>query len=234
MTQIKQIFADKNHFESYKSVLSAFHYAFYKKHNKMKKWFIFLVFLLLLVSSCAGTKYKNQANNTTKTYKSEIKEKQDSSQEEYVEYTEDFYFDLDFDLPKPADSSVPVGLADYIIKSASENLGVRYRAGGTTKSGFDCSGLVYTSFKKSDISLPRSSYDMAQYGQKIKDSEAQKGDLIFFITNGGKRINDVGIVTEVLDNEIKFIHSSVQLGVIISSTKEPYYKKNFVKVHRVL
>lgn len=191
----------------------------------MKKEFVFLVLFLLLLTSCAGTKYKNQVYNTTEVHTPEIKEDLDSS-EEYVEYTENYYFDFD--------SSEPVGLADYIIETAVDNLGVKYRTGGTTKAGFDCSGLVYTSFKKYDVSLPRSSYEMAQYGQKIKDSEVQKGDLIFFITNGGKRINHVGIVTEVIDDEIKFIHSSVQLGVIISSTKEPYYKKNYVKVARVL
>lgn len=206
----------------------------------MKKGIIFLVFLSLLVSSCAGTKYKNQATTTTKEYTPIIndsqtnKENSDSS-EEYTAYTEDFDFEFDFDLPKPVlDLSVSVVLVDSIINTATDNLGVRYRTGGTTKSGFDCSGLVYTSFKKYDISLPRSSHEMAQYGHKIKDSEAQKGDLIFFITNGGRRINHVGIITEVLDDEIKFIHSSVQLGVIISSTKEPYYRKNYVKVARVL
>ncbi len=43
-----------------------------------------------------------------------------------------------------------------------------------------------------------------------------------------------GMVTEVLEDEIKFIHSSVQAGVIISSTKENYYARRFVQVNRVL
>ena len=127
--------------------------------------------------------------------------------------------------------------ASYLIKqlinSASDNLGVNYRPGGTTKSGFDCSGLVYSTFKKFDITLPRSSHEMATVGTKVDLSDAKKGDLIFFI-NRGRRINHVGMVVEVSHDEVKFIHSSTQNGVIISSTKEPYYNRTFVQINRVL
>lgn len=127
--------------------------------------------------------------------------------------------------------------ASYLIKqlinSASDNLGVNYRPGGTTKSGFDCSGLVYSTFKKFDITLPRSSHEMATVGTKVDLSDAKKGDLIFFI-NRGRRINHVGMVVEVSHDEVKFIHSSTQSGVIISSTKEPYYSRTFVQINRVL
>jgi hypothetical protein len=42
------------------------------------------------------------------------------------------------------------------------------------------------------------------------------------------------MVVEILEDEIKFVHSSTSSGVIISSTKEPYYQKSFAKVNRVL
>ncbi|WP_250645106.1 hypothetical protein [Flavobacterium columnare] len=42
------------------------------------------------------------------------------------------------------------------------------------------------------------------------------------------------MITEVIEDEIKFIHSSTSQGVIISSTKEPYYAKRFVQINRVL
>lgn len=125
-------------------------------------------------------------------------------------------------------------LSNNIIATAMSNLGTKYKYGGTDKSGFDCSGLVYTAFQKFDISLPRSSYAMAEFGGKIKDSDIQEGDLVFFITNGGKRINHVGLVIEVNRDEIKFVHSSTKKGVIVSSTKEPYYQKNYVKATRIL
>ena len=125
-------------------------------------------------------------------------------------------------------------LIRQLINSASENLGVGYRGGGTTKDGFDCSGLIYSTFKKFDITLPRSSHEMATVGTKIDLKSAQKGDLIFFINRGQRRINHVGMVVEVTDEEVKFIHSSTQSGVIISSTKEPYYNRTFVQLNRVL
>ena len=125
-------------------------------------------------------------------------------------------------------------LVRQLINSASENLGVGYRGGGTTSDGFDCSGLIYSTFKKFDITLPRSSHEMATVGTKIDLKSAQKGDLIFFINRGQRRINHVGMVVEVTDEEVKFIHSSTQSGVIISSTKEPYYNRTFVQLNRIL
>ncbi len=125
-------------------------------------------------------------------------------------------------------------LADQLILTASENLGSRYRTGGITKAGFDCSGLMCTTFSTFDIQLPRTSIGQSGFGTKIDSDEAQKGDLIFFKTNGRSRINHVGMVVEVCDGEIKFIHSSVSSGVMISSTREKYYEKNFVQVNRVI
>ncbi len=134
-------------------------------------------------------------------------------------------------LPLSADAAMK---ADFLIAKASENIGVRYRSGGTDRNGFDCSGLMFTTFKNIDMTLPRSSSDMAaNSGVKIDRSQAQKGDLIFFTTRG-RAIGHVGMITEVLEDEIKFIHSSTSAGVIISSTKEAYYAKRFVQINRVL
>jgi cell wall-associated NlpC family hydrolase len=123
---------------------------------------------------------------------------------------------------------------DQLISKASENIGTRYRSGGTTTEGFDCSGLMCYTFSSYDIKLPRSSIEMASYGSKVDAQSAQKGDLIFFKTRGSGRINHVGMVVEVLDGEIKFIHSASHGGVMISSTKESYYERNLVQVNRVL
>jgi LysM repeat protein len=125
--------------------------------------------------------------------------------------------------------------AEFLIAKASQYLGTRYRGGGTTSAGFDCSGLMFSTFKNIDMTLPRSSSSMAVgAGYKIDRSQAQKGDLIFFTTNGRGSVNHVGMITEINGDEIKFIHSSVQAGVIISSTEEPYYKKRFIQINRVL
>ncbi|WP_395059597.1 NlpC/P60 family protein [Flavobacterium sp.] len=124
--------------------------------------------------------------------------------------------------------------AELLIATASENIGVRYRSGGTSKEGFDCSGLMINTFSTYDIKLPRSSSEMARFGSNVNASEAQKGDLIFFATMGKGRVSHVGMVVEVVGDEIKFIHSSTSSGVIVSSNKEVYYAKRFVKINRVL
>ena len=123
---------------------------------------------------------------------------------------------------------------DFLIKEASKNLGTRYRSGGTTPKGYDCSGLIFSTFKEINKILPRSSYQQATVGDKVEPFQAKKGDLIFFATNKKGTISHVGMITEILKDEIKFIHSSTSLGVIISSVKEPYYSKRFVQINRVL
>jgi len=127
-------------------------------------------------------------------------------------------------------------LAEQIIESASKNLGAPYKYAGTTKSGFDCSGLVFTTFSQYDIKLPRSSADQAKVGIDLGKniSKAQKGDLIFFKTNNHSKINHVGIVTKTKDDEVEFIHSSTSRGVIISSTKESYYERTLAQINRIL
>lgn len=125
-------------------------------------------------------------------------------------------------------------LSMQLINNAMEFLGVRYRGGGSSKAGMDCSGMVTAVFNIFDIKLPRSSHDMAAVGEKVDSSDVKKGDLIFFKTNGRSVINHVGLVIEKIGDEIKFIHSSTSKGVMVSSTKESYYHKNFAQVNRVV
>ncbi|MES2864660.1 MAG: NlpC/P60 family protein [Bacteroidota bacterium] len=124
--------------------------------------------------------------------------------------------------------------AESVIFTASNNIGTKYRSGGTDAAGFDCSGLMFSSFKTIDITLPRTSSEQSNYGIKIDKTFAQKGDLIFFATNGSSHINHVGLITEVSENDIKFVHSSTSSGVIISSITEEYYDKRFVQINRVI
>lgn len=123
---------------------------------------------------------------------------------------------------------------DELIETASSNIGTRYQSGGTSKSGFDCSGLMCNTFEAFDIKLPRTSLEQSRLGVVVNPEDAQKGDLIFFKTNGRSRINHVGMVVEVCDGDIKFIHASVGGGVVISSVKEKYYEKKLTQINRVL
>ena len=124
---------------------------------------------------------------------------------------------------------------DNIIDEALRYEGTRYKYGGTTKSGMDCSGLVYVVFKENNVALPRVSRDMAKRGNKVSLKKAKEGDLVFFKTNKNRNvINHVGLVTSVRGDEIKFIHSSTSRGVIVSSLKENYWKGTFVEVRRII
>lgn len=117
-----------------------------------------------------------------------------------------------------------------VVDFALKHEGVKYRYGGTTAKGMDCSGLVSTSFKEANIILPRSSRDMAKEGKEIPLAEVKKGDLVFFAARNRKKVIDhVGLVTTVKNGKIQFIHSSTQRGVIISSFSEEYWQRTFIK-----
>jgi cell wall-associated NlpC family hydrolase len=99
----------------------------------------------------------------------------------------------------------------------------------------DCSGLLFVSFEQNDLSIPRISYQMADQGKRIRVSDLQKGDLLFFKTRKrGKKINHVGLVVEVTKDEVRFIHSTTSRGVIVSSLNEGFWNYAFVKATRVL
>ena len=125
--------------------------------------------------------------------------------------------------------------ADEIIETALEYAGVKYKYGGTTRRGMDCSGLLYVSFSSNDIEIPRVSHMIADQAETIDVRTVTRGDLLFFKTNRrGKRINHVGLVVGKEGDDIRFIHSTSSRGVIVSSLKEGYWNSAFVKAARIL
>jgi cell wall-associated NlpC family hydrolase len=125
--------------------------------------------------------------------------------------------------------------ADRIISNALKYKGVKYRFGGTTKKGMDCSGIIYVSYLEENVQLPRISRDMAKRGKKVALKNAKKGDLLFFKTSKkGRGINHVGLIVSVKNNQIRFIHSTTSRGVITSLLSEKYWKNAFVKANRIL
>ncbi|MFC4691174.1 C40 family peptidase [Dokdonia genika] len=124
---------------------------------------------------------------------------------------------------------------ERIIKQAQAFSGTRYKFGGTTRKGMDCSGLIYVAFQKENIVLPRVSRDMAQRGKPVKNKDIDKGDLLFFRTSkSGKRINHVGLVTKVDGDDIYFIHATTSKGVLTSNLNERYWNRAYVMARRVL
>ncbi|MGE5613125.1 MAG: NlpC/P60 family protein [Bacillota bacterium] len=114
-----------------------------------------------------------------------------------------------------------------IVEYAKTLLGIKYRYGGSTPSGFDCSGFVSYVFKKFGITLDRTSAGMGKGGEPVEKSALKAGDLVFFDTNGGlNSINHVGIYI----GNGKFIHASSYQDkkVKISSLNESYYIKTYM------
>ena len=125
--------------------------------------------------------------------------------------------------------------ADKIVRNALKYKGVKYKFGGTTRRGMDCSGVVYVAFGQESFKLPRVSRDMAKRGKKISLNKTQKGDLLFFQTNKSRRrINHVGLVVSNIKGQIRFIHATTSKGVIVSNLSQKYWKKAFVKATKVL
>ncbi|GAB5565587.1 MAG: hypothetical protein Wins2KO_26500 [Winogradskyella sp.] len=129
----------------------------------------------------------------------------------------------------------PTEEAKAIVKTAKKFSGTRYKFGGTTKRGMDCSGLVYTTFKEHNINLPRTTRDLKNEGDWIDIKDINVGDLVFFATKKNSRnINHVGIVTHVRTGHVEFIHASSSKGVMISSLAERYWYFAYVQARRVL
>jgi len=127
-------------------------------------------------------------------------------------------------------------IADKIVWTAVSYKGTPYKYAGITKSGMDCSGLVYTSFKSRGIELPRSSSMLYTKGYKIPLSTVKRGDLLFFKTTNKSRskINHVALVTSVSGKDVKFIHATSSRGVIVSSILENYWNNAFIEAKRIL
>jgi cell wall-associated NlpC family hydrolase len=110
-----------------------------------------------------------------------------------------------------------------LLKEIEKWMGTRYRYGGATDKGIDCSAytgtLVHNVF---GLVLPRTARDQYANCIKLDKEEMQHGDLVFFNTRGG--ISHVGMY---LGNGY-FTHASTSIGVTISNLSETYWSKKFV------
>jgi murein DD-endopeptidase / murein LD-carboxypeptidase len=125
---------------------------------------------------------------------------------------------LDTEVEQLQNASLYAGIDEW--------LGTRYRLGGTTKGGIDCSAFVQILYiTQFGINLPRTAREQYDATDRISRTELKEGDLVFFNTQGG--VSHVGLY---LQNN-KFVHASSS-GVTISDLFEPYWERRFIGVGR--
>lgn len=131
-------------------------------------------------------------------------------------------------LSDPFGSSGVVLSSHKIVRTAQTQIGARYRFGGSSPSaGFDCSGLIWWSFRQNGIKVPRVTTDQAAMGKRV--STPQPGDvLVFRISRSG-----TGLHTALYAGNGQFVHSpSSGKRVCMESLSDSYWGPRLIGIRR--
>lgn len=110
-----------------------------------------------------------------------------------------------------------------IIRTAEKYIGVRYKFGGDTPRGFDCSGYTKYIYKVNGLDLPHSAHQQYEKGRRVGIKKAKPGDLVFFRIYG-RRISHVGVYA----GNYKFIHApSRGKRVSYDDIRKDYWRKRY-------
>ncbi len=124
-------------------------------------------------------------------------------------------------------------LRSKIAYQAKKYRGVRYRYGGKTPKGFDCSGFTSYVMDKVDVELSGSSSMQSKMGKKISTHKAKSGDLAFF--GKGRKVTHVALVVENGKSGLEVIHATSSKGVIVQNiTKSSYWKPRLLFIRDVI
>lgn len=116
-----------------------------------------------------------------------------------------------------------------VLQKALGLLGIRYRFGGSSYAGIDCSAFVKKVFAAQSLPLPRTAREQFTKGTVVPLEQLQKGDLLFYQTYAGFP-SHVGIY---VGNEL-MIHASSEGGqVMISRMNSPYFLSRFLGARRI-
>jgi len=127
------------------------------------------------------------------------------------------------------DEGSPEG--NKVVQQALKYKGTRYRFGGTTKKGIDCSGLVARIYEDLKYKrLPHASAALYNSGTPVHLSDLRPGDLVFFKNTYRRGISHVGIYA----GSNKFIHAANhKTGVIVTAMSDPYYQLHYAGARRL-
>ncbi|MBQ7714184.1 MAG: SH3 domain-containing protein [Oscillospiraceae bacterium] len=118
-----------------------------------------------------------------------------------------------------------------VVALAWQYLGTRYVYGGSSPSGFDCSGFTSYLYRQFGYSLPHTAAGQYAGGVKVARSDLQPGDLVFFTSSGaGGRINHAALYI----GNGQIIHARYSVGQVrTNSLSESYYDRNYVGAVRI-
>lgn len=169
------------------------------------------VALATLLSACSSTNTNHNAQTDTHAVKGQSGFLLQASQDEFEQMVQN------------------VDIKSRLMDQYSDWKGVRYRMGGTSKRGIDCSAFVQTTFREQfGLDLPRSTYEQEDTGKSIQRGKLRPGDLVLF--RAGSTGRHVGIY---LGND-NFVHASTSSGVMISNLNDAYWKNRYRDARRVL
>jgi murein DD-endopeptidase len=125
-------------------------------------------------------------------------------------------------------STKAIGAANAAAGQALKMVGKPYKYGGSSPSGFDCSGLVLYSYKQAGVALPHNTDKQRSSSRLIKVSELRRGDLLFFHQEG-KKYGHVAIYA----GNGRFVHApSSGKSVRTDRLDNPYWKKHLSEARR--
>jgi cell wall-associated NlpC family hydrolase len=111
---------------------------------------------------------------------------------------------------------------------ALDQVGVRYRYGGSGPQGFDCSGLVHYAYAQAGVAVPRTTGQLWAAAVDVDRADLRAGDLLFFSIEG--KMSHVGMYL----GERRFVHAP-QSGrtVSVASMDEPFYRNALLRAGRI-
>lgn len=157
------------------------------------------------------------------------------NQLKYLKYLLSAFLIAGIFISAPAQNKKKRRKIESVIKTGRSYVGTPYKWGGLSRSGIDCSGLIYNSYKTIGVSLPRTAKAQSKTGNKRGWNGIREGDLVYFkFKKKGSKWYHSGMITYVGKDKILFVHASSSRGVIESNLLSDYYKKNVKNFRRVI